>query len=70
MGEDGLPPVDRSFLAFGRAFEDRLINQPERRTLEESMAIGWDLLRALPPGELSRLKPEQISRHLSGAAHG
>ena len=65
MGEDSLPEVDRSFLALGRAFEERMINQPERRTLDESMAIGWDLLRILPAAELTRLKPEQIARYLA-----
>jgi len=65
MGEDSLPEVDRSFLALGRAFEERMINQPERRTLDESMAIGWELLRILPAAELTRLKPEQIARYLA-----
>ena len=65
MGEDSLPEVDRSFLALGRAFEERIINQPERRTLDESMAIGWELLRFLPAAELTRLKPEQIARYLA-----
>jgi V/A-type H+-transporting ATPase subunit B len=69
MGEDSLPDVDRSFLAFGRAFEERLIQQPDRRTLDESMALAWELLRALPAAELTRLKPEQIARHLA-ASHG
>jgi V/A-type H+-transporting ATPase subunit B len=69
MGEDSLPEVDRSFLAFGRAFEERLIDQPERRSLDESMALAWELLRALPQAELTRLKPEQIARHLT-PAHG
>jgi V/A-type H+-transporting ATPase subunit B len=69
MGEDSLPEVDRSFLAFGRAFEERLIDQPERRSLDESMALAWELLRGLPQAELTRLKPEQIARHLT-PAHG
>jgi V/A-type H+-transporting ATPase subunit B len=69
MGEDSLPEVDRSFLAFGRAFEERLIDQPERRSLDESMALAWELLRGLPQAELTRLKPEQIARHLA-TAHG
>jgi V/A-type H+-transporting ATPase subunit B len=67
MGEDSLPEVDRSFLAFGRAFEERMINQPDRRTLDESMAVGWELLRGLPAAELTRLKPEQIARYLATA---
>ena len=65
MGEDSLPEVDRSFLAFGRAFEERMIQQPDRRTLDESMAVGWELLRALPAAELTRLTPKQIARHLA-----
>jgi V/A-type H+-transporting ATPase subunit B len=69
MGEDSLPEVDRSFLAFGREFEERLVNQPERRTLEQSMAVGWQLLRGLPVAELTRLKPQQIEHYLSGAPH-
>jgi V/A-type H+/Na+-transporting ATPase subunit B len=69
MGEDSLPKVDQSFLAFGRAFEERMIDQPERRTLDESMAVAWELLRALPAGELTRLKPEQIARYLA-VTHG
>jgi V/A-type H+-transporting ATPase subunit B len=69
MGEDSLPEVDRSFLAFGKAFEETMINQPTRRTLDESMAAGWELLRALPAAELTRLKPEQIAHYLAGT-HG
>jgi len=69
MGEESLPEVDRRFLAFGRELEERLINQQGRRTLEESMAIGWELLRALPAAELTRLSEEQISHHLGVLAH-
>jgi len=67
MGEDSLPEVDRRFLAFGREFGARMIDQPDRRTLDESMALGWELLRALPVAELTRLKPEQIARNLAPA---
>jgi V/A-type H+-transporting ATPase subunit B len=65
VGEDGLSDTDRRYLAFGTAFERRLISQAQARTLEESMAAGWELLRALPPAELSRLSDAQIARHLA-----
>lgn len=68
MGEDSLPEVDRSFLAFGRAFEERMIHQPDRRTLDESMAVGWELLRTLPAAELTRMKAEQIAPPRNNAA--
>lgn len=67
MGADSLPDVDRRFLDFGRDFEQQLVNQRERRTLEESMRIGWALLRALPASELTRITPAQIERYLSMA---
>jgi V/A-type H+/Na+-transporting ATPase subunit B len=69
MGEDSLPEVDRSFLAFGRAFEEQLVCQRDRRTLEESMTLGWALLGRLPARELTRLNPAQIECYLSGAPH-
>ncbi len=69
MGEESLPEVDRRFLAFGVEFEQRMVHQEGRRTLEESMAIGWQLLRGLPAAELTRLTKQQIERYLSGAAH-
>jgi V/A-type H+-transporting ATPase subunit B len=69
MGEDSLPEADRRFLEFGRQFEEQLVNQQERRTLEDSMALGWRLLRLLPVEELTRLKQQHIERYLRGEAH-
>ncbi|HQR22775.1 MAG TPA: V-type ATP synthase subunit B [Burkholderiaceae bacterium] len=64
VGEDGLSDTDRRYLAFGAAFENTLISHARARTLEDSMAAGWDLLRALPAAELSRLSDAQIAEHL------
>jgi V/A-type H+-transporting ATPase subunit B len=69
MGEDSLPPVDVQFLSFGREFERRLVRQEGRRTLEESMQIGWQLLRGLPTQELTRLTSRQIQEYLSDPPH-
>jgi V/A-type H+-transporting ATPase subunit B len=67
VGEDGLSDTDRRYLAFGTAFERTLISQARARTLEESMAVGWELLAQLPRAELSRLSDDQILRHLGAA---
>lgn len=67
VGEDGLSDTDRRYLAFGTSFERTLISQPGARTLEESMAVGWELLRHLPIAELSRLSDTQIAEHLAPA---
>ena len=64
VGEDGLAETDRRYLEFGARFERELIHQSTSRTLEASMAVGWALLRGLPPGELTRLSDAQIAAHL------
>ena len=69
MGEESLPEVDRRFLTFGREFEQRLVSQDGRRTLEESMSLGWQLLRGLPTVELTRLSKQQIDHYLGGETH-
>ncbi len=66
VGEEGVSETDRKFLEFGREFEDKLVNQEEARTLEDSMAIAWQLLRLLPKAELTRLSDAQIARNIEG----
>jgi V/A-type H+-transporting ATPase subunit B len=66
VGEEGLSETDVKYLALGERFERDLVNQPGPRTLEESMAIGWRLLRALPRSELTRLSDDQIAAHIEG----
>jgi V/A-type H+/Na+-transporting ATPase subunit B len=70
VGEEGLAEIDRQYLSFGTAFEERLVVQDGARTLEQSMAVGWTLLEGLPVGELSRLSDAQIGAHLAKRAPG
>jgi V/A-type H+-transporting ATPase subunit B len=67
MGEEGLTEVDRRFLAFGDLFETRIVAQEAGRTLEDSMRIGWELLRTLPAAELTRLSRAQVGKYLRSA---
>jgi len=64
VGREGLADNDRNFLDFGDRFERELVNQQDARSLEQSMAIGWDVLRSLPVTELHRLSDEQIERYI------
>jgi V/A-type H+-transporting ATPase subunit B len=64
MGEEGLTATDRQFLAFGDLFESRIVAQETSRSLEDSMRIGWELLRTLPVTELTRLSRAQLARYL------
>jgi V/A-type H+-transporting ATPase subunit B len=64
VGEEGLADTDRRYLRFGTAFEQRLASQEQARTLEQSMALAWELLALLPVSELTRLSDAQIAAHI------
>ena len=64
VGQEGLAETDRLYLQFGSAFERQLASQSSARTLEQSMALGWELLAALPTTELTRLSDAQIAAHI------
>ena len=64
VGREGLSEIDRLFLDFGARFEQELVQQPAARTLDESMEVGWRLLRMLPNAELHRLSDRQIADHI------
>jgi V/A-type H+-transporting ATPase subunit B len=65
VGREGLAEIDQLFLDFGDRFEQQLVHQKGARTLEQSMQAGWELLRALPVTELTRLDDEQIKQHIT-----
>ncbi len=64
VGRDGLTPLDLNYLDFADRFESELIRQNGRRTLEESMAAGWAVLRLLPKSEMARLSDAQIASYI------
>lgn len=67
MGSEGLSASDQTYLQFGEHFEKEFVNQAQARTLEQSMQLGWELLRKLPAQELTRLNDTQISRYIEKA---
>ncbi|MDR2428619.1 MAG: V-type ATP synthase subunit B [Candidatus Margulisbacteria bacterium] len=66
LGESALSEDDLKFSAFAGEFEDKFIRQGENenRTIEETLSVGWELFKLLPPEQLKRLKPEQIKKYL------
>jgi V/A-type H+-transporting ATPase subunit B len=66
LGEAALSDVDKAFVAFADAFEERFIAQgvDEERTVEETLSIGWELMTLLPLVELKRIKDEYIERYM------
>ncbi len=55
VGEEELGPREKLILKFGNLFEQKLVGQKftERRTIEESLEIGWDLLSMFPIEDLT-----------------
>lgn len=62
IGEEELSPLDHLYLTFGDAFEKRLLSQSfsQRRTIAESLDIGWEVLSILPREELVRVKTQEL----------
>ena len=65
IGEDELSPVDKKYLEFGTAFEREFVGQGanENRTIEETLDIGWRLLKILPREELDRIDTKILDKY-------
>jgi V/A-type H+/Na+-transporting ATPase subunit B len=65
VGEEALTATDRIYLRIAERFENEFVNQrpDEDRTIDESLALGWDILSELPESELKRIKPEHIRQY-------
>ncbi|MBC7216996.1 MAG: V-type ATP synthase subunit B [Candidatus Caldatribacterium sp.] len=64
LGEASLTELDRLYMKFADRFEERFVQQGEyeNRSIEETLEIGWDLLRMLPREELKRIRDEYLDR--------
>jgi len=65
VGEEGLSDTDKKYLEFADRFESMFVNQGTgtRRSIEETLAIAWDLLSMLPESELKRIDTEFIRKY-------
>jgi len=70
LGEAALSEVDRIYSEFAVRFEQEYVNQgfQKNRTIEETLDLGWDLLRILPRTELKRIKDEMLDQYLTEKA--
>jgi V/A-type H+-transporting ATPase subunit B len=66
LGESALSDTDKAFVEFANRFERDFIGQrrDEDRSIEETLAIGWELVRILPRAELKRIKDEYIEQYM------
>jgi len=65
VGTEALSPRDKKYLEFADRFEREFINQGEneRRAIEETLDIGWNLLSILPEQELKFLTKDEIEKY-------
>ena len=65
IGEEELTPLDCNYLEFGRQFEQKFVSQrkDEERTIEQTLDLGWEILRSLPAEELHRITEEEIEKY-------
>ncbi len=66
LGESALSDTDKAFVKFTTAFEEQYVAQgfEKNRTIEETLSLGWDLLKILPRTELKRIRDEYLEKYL------
>lgn len=62
LGEAALSDVDRLYAKFADEFENKYVSQgyEKDRSIEETLDVGWELLRTMPRSELKRVKKEYL----------
>ncbi len=65
IGEDELSDIDKKYMEFGKAFEERFLMQGknDNRSIETTLNLGWELLRMLPKAELDRVSDEILDKY-------
>ena len=69
LGEAALSDTDKLYAKFAEEFEKVYVSQGFNadRPIEETLNIGWELLKILPVGELKRIKQVFIDKYLKQA---
>jgi len=66
LGESALSDVDKLYAKFAEAFEEEYVNQGfnANRSIEETLELGWKLLKILPRTELKRIRDEYLDKYI------
>ena len=65
LGEAALTDIDKLYAKFADAFEREYVSQGNDtdRSIEETLDLGWKLLKILPRSELKRIKNEFLDKY-------
>ncbi|HHS51060.1 MAG TPA: V-type ATP synthase subunit B [candidate division Zixibacteria bacterium] len=66
LGEAALSDLDKIYLEFATEFEKQYVGQGyyTERTIDETLDLSWELLRAFPRRELKKIDEKLIEEHL------
>ncbi|MDO5047071.1 MAG: V-type ATP synthase subunit B [Anaerococcus sp.] len=66
LGDSALSEADLAYAEFAKEFEEKYINQGyyTNRTIEETLNLGWELLKIIPKNELKRIDDKLIEKYL------
>ncbi|ABK61614.1 MULTISPECIES: V-type ATP synthase subunit B [Clostridium] len=66
LGESALSDIDKAYAKFADAFEKEYVSQGfnTNRSIEETLNLGWKLLKILPRTELKRIRDEYLEKYL------
>ncbi|EPF32000.1 V-type ATP synthase subunit B [Treponema maltophilum] len=69
IGEEELSDTDKQYLRFGDRLEKEFLTQGEyeNRTIEQTLDIGWKILKELPKEDLYRINPAFIEKYMEQA---
>jgi V/A-type H+-transporting ATPase subunit B len=66
LGESALSDTDKKLAKFAEAFEAEYVSQGfnANRTIEETLNLGWKLLKMIPRSELKRIRDEYLEKYM------
>ena len=66
LGDAALTATDKLYAKFAEQFEREYVSQgyTTNRSIEETLDLGWELLKILPRSELKRIKEKYIEKYL------
>ena len=65
LGESALTDIDKLYAQFANRFEKEYVSQgyETNRSIEETLDLGWELLRILPRSELKRIDDKYLDMY-------
>ncbi len=72
LGDSALSDADRAFAKFAEAFDREYVDQGyyTNRAIEDTLDLGWKLLRIIPRTELKRIRDEYINKYMGEEQEG